>query len=66
MIELRDVRKSFGELKAVDGVSFRTGEGEVFGLLGPNGAGKSTTIKMIMNILAPDSGSILFNGKPIC
>jgi ABC-2 type transport system ATP-binding protein len=65
MIELRDVRKSFGELKAVDGVSFRTGEGEVFGLLGPNGAGKSTTIKIIMNILAPDSGSILFNGTPI-
>jgi ABC-type multidrug transport system ATPase subunit len=66
MIELRDVRKSFGELKAVDGVSFSTGGGEVFGLLGPNGAGKSTTIKMILNILAPDSGSILFNGKPIC
>jgi ABC-2 type transport system ATP-binding protein len=65
MIELRDVRKSFGELKAVDGVSLSTGAGEVFGLLGPNGAGKSTTIRMIMKILAPDSGSILFNGKPI-
>jgi ABC-2 type transport system ATP-binding protein len=65
MIELRDVRKSFGELKAVDGVSLATGAGEVFGLLGPNGAGKTTTIRMIMKILAPDSGSILFNGKPI-
>ena len=65
MIELRDVRKSFGELKAVDGVSLSTGEGEVFGLLGPNGAGKSTTIRMIMGILAADSGSILLNGKPI-
>jgi ABC-2 type transport system ATP-binding protein len=65
MIELRDVRKCFGELKAVNGVSLSTGAGEVFGLLGPNGAGKSTTIRMIMKILAPDSGSILFNGRPI-
>jgi ABC-2 type transport system ATP-binding protein len=65
MIELRSVSKSFGQVKAVDGVSFSTTKGEIFGLLGPNGAGKSTTIKMIMNILAPDSGEILFNGKPI-
>jgi len=65
MIELRDVRKSFGDLKAVDGVSLSAGAGEIFGLLGPNGAGKSTTIRMILKILAPDSGSILFNDKPI-
>ena len=65
MVELRDVRKYFGEVRAVDGLSFATTEGEVFGLLGPNGAGKSTTIKMIMNILAPDSGSIMFNGRHI-
>jgi ABC-2 type transport system ATP-binding protein len=65
MLELRSVRKSYGELKAVDGVSFTTRPGEIFGLLGPNGAGKSTTIKMIMNILAPDAGEILFNGKRI-
>ena len=65
MIELRDVRKTFGELKAVDGISLSACAGEVFGLLGPNGAGKSTTIRMIIKILAPDSGSILFNDKPI-
>jgi ABC-2 type transport system ATP-binding protein len=65
MIELQDVRKHFGEVRAVDGISLRAEEGEIFGLLGPNGAGKSTTIKMIMNILAPDSGSILFNGERI-
>ncbi len=65
MIELRELCKSFSDLKAVDRISFSTGEGQVFGLLGPNGAGKSTTIRMIMNILAPDSGSILFNGEPI-
>lgn len=65
MIELQSVCKSFGQVRAVDDISFATREGEIFGLLGPNGAGKSTTIKMIMNILDPDSGSILFNGSPI-
>jgi len=65
VIELRSVSKSFGQVRAVDNISFATREGEIFGLLGPNGAGKSTTIKMIMNILDPDSGSILFNGSPI-
>jgi ABC-2 type transport system ATP-binding protein len=63
MIELRNVRKCYGEVKAVEGISFTARPGEVFGLIGPNGAGKSTTIKMIMNILAPDSGEILFDGR---
>jgi ABC-2 type transport system ATP-binding protein len=63
MIELRSVCKSFGQIRAVDDISFSTREGEIFGILGPNGAGKSTTIKMIMHILAPDTGSILFNGN---
>ena len=49
----------------MDRVSFRTRPGDIFGLIGPNGAGKSTTIRMIMNILAPDSGEILFDGRPI-
>ena len=65
MISLNEVKKSFEEVKAVDGITFSAVEGEVFGLLGPNGAGKSTTIKMIMNILAPDSGEILFDGKKL-
>jgi ABC-2 type transport system ATP-binding protein len=65
MIELRSVSRSFGRVTAVDGISFATRDGEIFGLLGPNGAGKSTTIKMIMNILRPDSGEILFNGSRI-
>ena len=65
MIELRSVSRSFGRVTAVDGISFATREGEIFGLLGPNGAGKSTTIKMIMNILRPDAGEILFNGSRI-
>ncbi len=65
MIELRSISKSFGQVRAVQDVSFSAREGEIFGLLGPNGAGKSTTIKMIMNILAPDAGEILFNGTRI-
>jgi ABC-2 type transport system ATP-binding protein len=64
-LEVLEVGKSFGPLRAVDGVSFRVGGGRIFGLLGPNGAGKSTTIRMIMNIIAPDAGSILFDGQPI-
>ena len=62
MIELKEVKKSFENVKAVDGISFKAEKGEIFGLIGPNGAGKSTTIRMIMNILAPDSGKILFDG----
>jgi ABC-2 type transport system ATP-binding protein len=65
MIELRAISKSFGRVKAVDGISLSAKEGEIFGILGPNGAGKSTMIKMIMNILKPDSGWIFFNGKSI-
>jgi ABC-2 type transport system ATP-binding protein len=65
-MEVRSASKSYGQVKAVDNISFAVSEGEIFGFLGPNGAGKSTTIKMILNILAPDSGSILFNGTPLC
>ncbi len=62
MLELREVRKAYGAFRAVDGVSFRVPPGTIFGLLGPNGAGKTTTIRMIMDIIAPDSGEILFGG----
>jgi ABC-2 type transport system ATP-binding protein len=63
MVEVRNAVKRFGQTIAVDDVSFTAQPGEIFGLIGPNGAGKSTTIKMIMNILAPDSGTILFSGR---
>jgi ABC-2 type transport system ATP-binding protein len=64
MIEVKNLVKHFGETKAVDGVSFDSSpEQGIFGLLGPNGAGKTTIIRMLMNIIAPDSGMILFNGK---
>ena len=58
VLEVNKICKSFGELKAVDNISFTIDEGTTFGLLGPNGAGKTTTIRMIMNIIIPDSGKV--------
>ncbi len=65
MIELQQVTKHYGSVAAVDGLSFRGEKGKITGIIGPNGAGKTTTIRMIMNIIAPDSGSILFDGRPL-
>jgi ABC-2 type transport system ATP-binding protein len=65
MLEVDSVVKTYGTLRAVDGLSFAARPAEIFGLIGPNGAGKSTTIRMIMNIIAPDSGTILFDGRPM-
>lgn len=62
MLELIDVCKSFGSNRAVDQVGFSVPKGRISGLLGPNGAGKTTIIRMIMDILTPDSGEIRFNG----
>jgi ABC-2 type transport system ATP-binding protein len=64
-ISLENVTKSYDEVKAVDGVSLRVKEGAILGLLGPNGAGKTSTIRMVMNILAPDAGSIRVFGQPV-
>ncbi len=63
-LELRDVRKSYGDVAAVRGVDLAVPAGSIFGLLGPNGAGKTTTLRMIMDIIAPDSGEVLFRGRP--
>lgn len=65
MIELVDVKKSFGAVRAVDGLSLTIERGEVFGLLGKNGAGKTTTIKMLTLQLKPTAGEIFFEGRPI-
>ena len=64
LLEVNDLRKSYGDLKAVDGISFAIEPGVCFGLLGPNGAGKTTTIEIIEDIQNPDSGEILYKGKP--
>jgi ABC-2 type transport system ATP-binding protein len=61
----RDLRKTYSELTAVDGVGFTVAEGETYGLLGPNGAGKTTIISMIVGILARDAGEVLVDGEPL-
>jgi ABC-2 type transport system ATP-binding protein len=62
MVEVKDLARSFGEIEAVKGVSFKIREGEIFGFLGPNGAGKSTTINMLCTLLRPTAGSARLNG----
>jgi ABC-2 type transport system ATP-binding protein len=64
-VSINNIRKAFGAVQAVDGVSFEVEPGEFFGLLGPNGAGKTTTIRMILNIFKPDSGEIAVFGGPL-
>ena len=61
--EAIDIDKSYSGYKALDKVSIHVPQGAIYGLLGPNGAGKTTLIRIINQITAPDSGSILFNGK---
>lgn len=64
VIETVDLTKRFKDVLAVDSLSMRVQKGEIFGFLGPNGAGKSTTIKMVMGLFHPTSGSAFINGKP--
>jgi ABC-2 type transport system ATP-binding protein len=65
VLEVKELTKSFGKIKAVDHVSFSVPDGSVFGLIGRNGAGKTTTIRMMMNIYLPDSGDIILRGSRI-
>ena len=62
MLKLTDIRKSYGSIVAVDGLTLEIRRGEVFGLLGPNGAGKSTTVALAVGLLEPDSGRVEING----
>jgi len=65
VLHARDLRKRFGSIEAVRGVSFEIHEGETYGLLGPNGAGKTTTISMVCGLLARDGGEVTLDGAPI-
>ncbi len=65
MLEVKDLRKSYGTTVAVDGISLRIRKGETIGLLGPNGAGKTTTVSMIAGLLRPDSGEVLIEGRAL-
>jgi len=61
-IEVKNLRKSYGQVKAVDGVSFDVLRGEVFTLLGPNGAGKTTTVEILEGLKEPDDGELIVLG----
>ena len=65
MLNMNDVTKTFGTFKALDGLNLNIPQGAVYGLVGPNGAGKSTAIRHMTGIYQPDSGSVLFQDKPI-
>src|SRR3972149_3104135 len=64
-IEVSHVTKSYADKAAVDDLSFTVNEGEIFGLIGPNGAGKTTTIRMMMDIIKPDSGIVTVFGEKL-
>ena len=65
MLELKNVTKSFGSVKALDDLTMTVPKGAVYGLVGPNGAGKSTAIRTALGVYRPDSGSITLDGKPV-
>ncbi len=65
MLQIENITKTYGTFRALDNVSLSVRPGTVFGLIGPNGAGKSTLIRIINHIIAPDSGRLLFDGRPM-
>jgi ABC-2 type transport system ATP-binding protein len=65
VLRLEELRKKYGETVALDGVSFDVGAGQMFGFVGPNGAGKTTLMRIVLGVLAADSGRVLWHGAPI-
>jgi len=65
LIEVRQLRKSYGDVHAVDGISFSVPSAQVYTILGPNGAGKTTTLEILEGIREPDSGELIFFGEPM-
>nr|WP_241240718.1 ABC transporter ATP-binding protein [Thermotoga sp. Ku-13t] len=65
MLEVRDLKKSFGPIQALKGVTFEVQQGEIFGLIGPNGAGKTTTLRIVSTLLKPDAGSVKVFGRDV-
>ena len=65
ILEVNNLIKTYPDVKAVDGISFEVDTGSCYGLLGPNGAGKTTTMEMLEGIIQPDSGVILYQGRPV-
>ncbi|HWM07730.1 MAG TPA: ATP-binding cassette domain-containing protein [Solirubrobacteraceae bacterium] len=65
MLELRELARRYGDVVALDGISFSVGKGQMFGFVGPNGAGKTTTMRIVLGVLAADRGEVLFDGRPV-
>jgi branched-chain amino acid transport system ATP-binding protein len=65
LLEARDVRKSYGDVLALDGVSLAVREGEFVSIIGPNGAGKTTLVNVLTGLLAPDAGTVRFKGRDV-
>jgi ABC-2 type transport system ATP-binding protein len=65
VLELRDLARKYGDVVALDGVSFSVPAGQMFGFVGPNGAGKTTTMRIVLGVLAPDRGEVLWRGAPV-
>lgn len=65
MLEIKNLKKTFGSLTAVDEVSFTIQDGEIMGIIGQNGAGKTTVFRLILNFLTADKGIVLWNGSPL-
>lgn len=63
-LKVEQVSKQYGDYTAVNNINFEVGSGEIYGLLGANGAGKTTTMRMVLGLIYPDQGKILYNGKP--
>ena len=64
-IEVKNVSKNYGRIKALDDVSFSVGKGEVFGLIGPDGAGKTTMFRILCSLLLPDAGTVAVDGYDV-
>src|SRR3954468_18003084 len=65
MLEVADLARRYGDVIALDGLSFSVEPGQLFGFVGPNGAGKTTTMRIVLGVLTPDRGQVLWRGEPV-
>jgi ABC-2 type transport system ATP-binding protein len=65
VLELQGLTRRYGDLVALDDLSFAVAEGQMFGFVGPNGAGKTTAMRIILGVLAPDAGEVRWRGRPM-
>jgi ABC transporter len=65
MLELQGLTRRYGDVVALDGLSFTVAEGQMFGFVGPNGAGKTTAMRIVLGVLEPDAGEVRWRGRPV-